>query len=225
MRRAERLFNLVEYLRRHRRPVTAEAMAEDMEVSLRTVYRDMQALAVNGVPVRGEAGIGYVLDPGFDLPPLMFSTDEIEAVILGMQFVAERGDPRLATSADSVIAKLTAVVPEKLKPLIADGAFFAPDFGKQQAALIDESLVRQAIREERKVHIRYTDQAGEETHRAIWPFALAYLDRVRMVAAWCELRNDIRHFRTDRILEMSELRERYPRRRTALLREWKQLTS
>src|ERR1700733_8260617 len=124
MARTDRLLSLVQLLRRHRRPVTAAAMAEELGASIRTIYRDVAALIANRVPVRGEAGIGYVLDPGFDLPPMMFTTDEVEAILIGMRWLRERGDPALARAADDVVAKVGAVLPTSLKPLLFDGALF-----------------------------------------------------------------------------------------------------
>lgn len=219
MSRAERLLDLIQVLRRHRRPVSGRALAEETGVSLRTLYRDIATLQAQGARIDGEPGVGYVLRPGFLLPPLMFSEEEIEALVLGSRWVAERGDARLGAAARDALAKITAVLPADLR----DGAdastlLVGP---AETAADIDLALIRQAIRTERKIAISYRDGAGAASRRTVWPFALGFFDRVRVVVAWCELRGSFRHFRTDRIADLSVLETRYPRRRQALLKEWR----
>jgi predicted DNA-binding transcriptional regulator YafY len=222
MARSERLLALVQMLRRHRHPLTAEAMARELGVSLRTVYRDVASLIASRVPIRGEAGLGYVLEPGFDLPPLMFTPDEVEAIVVGMRWLRERADPMLARAADDVVAKLGAVLPEALRPLLHDTGLFAPHFADLPGTIsIDEASIRGAIRRERKVSIAYADGAGAQTVRTIWPFGLAFFNHAHVVMAWCETRAGFRHFRTDRISAVSLLAERYPERRAVLLRRWK----
>jgi predicted DNA-binding transcriptional regulator YafY len=220
MRRAERLLQLIQVLRRHRRPVTAEVIAAELEVSVRTVYRDVAALQGDRVPVRGEAGIGYVLDDGFDLPPLMFDADEIEAVILGLRWVERRGDRDLADAARDVVAKIGAVLPQRLKPLLFDAGLLVPPPYSPVADNIDVGKVREAIRLGRKLTLHYRDESGAETERTIWPLALSYFDAVRLVVGWCELRSAFRHFRTDRIASMTMLDRTYPGRRAVLLKQW-----
>jgi predicted DNA-binding transcriptional regulator YafY len=222
MRRAERLLHLIQVLRRHRRPVTAATIAAELEVSERTIYRDIVALQADRVPVRGEAGIGYVLDDGFDLPPLMFDTDEIEAVILGLRWVERRGDRDLVRAARDVVAKIGAVLPQRLKPLLFDASLFIPPSFSAVPDSVDVGSVREAIRLGRKAKLTYRDESGIETERTIWPLALAYFDAVRLVVAWCELRLAFRHFRTDRIKSMRILDDTYPGRRAALLKQWKE---
>ncbi len=221
MQRAERLLDLIQGLRRRRRPVTAETLASELDVSVRTVYRDIAALLRQGVPVRGEAGIGYVLDAGFDLPPLMFSPDEIEAVLVGMRWLSERADPTLARAAEDVVSKVAAVLPAHLRPILLDGALFAPAYCKDMVVdQVDVAAVRAAIRNGRKLEISYRDEAGNESSRVIWPIGLTFFERVRMVIAWCELRQAFRHFRTDRIAVLVAREERYPARRADLFRRW-----
>ncbi len=221
MQRAERLLDLIQGLRRRRRPVTAETLASELDVSVRTVYRDIAALARQGVPVRGEAGIGYVLDAGFDMPPLMLSPDEIEAVLVGMRWLAERADPALARAAEDVVSKVAAVLPQHLRPILLDGALFAAGHGADKPVdQVDISVVRGAIRQGRKLLVRYRDEAGRESQRMIWPIGMTFYERVRIVIAWCELRQAFRHFRTDRITDLSLREERYPVRRAELLRRW-----
>jgi predicted DNA-binding transcriptional regulator YafY len=221
MRRAQRLLDLIQILRRHRHPVIADNLAAEMEVSVRTVYRDISALVGQGVPVRGEAGIGYVLEAGFDLPPLMFNADEVEAVLVGMRWLRERADPGLARAAEDVMAKVTAVVPANLRPLMIDGTLFAPVFGAPLPVdKVDIGAVRLAIRQGRKVAISYSDEAERATERIIWPIGLSFFERARVIIAWCELRADFRYFRTDRIERLHVAEQRYPERRAVLFTRW-----
>lgn len=221
MQRAERLLDMIQSLRRRRRPVTADTLASELDVSVRTVYRDIAALMRQGVPVRGEAGIGYVLDAGFDLPPLMLSPDEIEAVLVGMRWLSERADPVLARAAEDVVSKVAAVLPAHLKPILLDGALFAASHpGDLPVDQVDVAAVRAAIRQGRKLAIDYSDENGQATQRMIWPIGMTFYERVRIVIAWCELRQAFRHFRTDRITGLSVREERYPARRADLFRRW-----
>ena len=220
MRRAERLLQLLQILRRHRRPVTGEAIARELEVSLRTVYRDIAALIADRVPIRGEAGIGYVLGEGFDLPPLMFTPDELEAVMLGLRWVARRGDTDLSRAAQDTVAKIGAVLPDRLRPFLYDAALLVPPHFRLAEDRVDVALLRAAIREGRKAEITYRSEDGRETVRVIWPIAVAYFDAQRLIVAWCELRQDFRTFRTDRMLSMLVREEKYPARRKALLKQW-----
>lgn len=220
MRRAERLLQLLQILRRHRRPVTGDAIARELEVSLRTVYRDIAALIADRVPIRGEAGVGYVLGEGFDLPPLMFTPDELEAVMLGLRWVARRGDTDLSRAAQDTVAKIGAVLPERLRPFLFDAALLIPPQFRLVADRVDVARLRAAIREGRKAEIRYRSEGGRETLRVIWPIAVAYFDAQRLIVAWCELRQDFRSFRTDRMLSMTVRDEKYPVRRKVLLKRW-----
>ena len=223
MSRAQRLLDLIQALRRHRRPVSGATLAEEAGVSLRTLYRDIETLKAQGAHIDGEAGVGYVLRPGFMLPPLMFSEEEIEALVLGSRWVSDRADTPLGDAARNAIAKIAAVLPDDLKAsLDATNLLIGP--GKPIAAGDAElPSIRAAIRTERKLQIVYADGNKASTRRIIWPFALAFFDRVRMVVAWCELRDGYRHFRTDRIEALKPMTRRYPRRRQALLQEWRSL--
>ena len=223
MSRSQRLLDLIQVLRRHRRPVSGALLAEDLGVSLRTLYRDIETLKAQGAHIDGEAGIGYVLRPGFMLPPLMFTEEEIEALVLGSRWVSERADQPLGDAARNALAKIAAVLPEDLKDgLDATNLLIGP--GEQVAAGDAElASIRAAIRSERKLQIAYRNGKGSASNRLIWPFALAFFDRVRVVVAWCELRNGYRHFRTDRISALKPTAKRYPRRRLALLKEWRAL--
>ena len=223
MSRAQRLLDLIQALRQHRRPVSGARLAEEAGVSLRTLYRDIETLKAQGAHIDGEAGVGYVLRPGFMLPPLMFSEEEIEALVLGSRWVSERADTPLGDAARNALAKIAAVLPDDLKAsLDATNLLIGP--GKPIAAGDAElPSIRAAIRTERKLQIAYADGNKASTQRIIWPFALAFFDRVRMVVAWCELRDGYRHFRTDRIEALKPMSKRYPRRRQALLQEWRSL--
>ena len=221
MRRADRLFQIIQILRRHTRPVTAGRLAEELEVSKRSVYRDMADLIGQRVPIRGEAGLGYVLDRDFDMPPLMLTPDEIEAAVLGAQWVAERGDPVLAGAARDLIAKIGAAVPERLRPFIAEPTIGAPPGNERTLDGLDIAKARLWIRGGRKIRIRYRNQEAQDSERTIWPVIIGYAETVRLLAAWCELRQDFRHFRTDRILAAEFLDERHGCRLSELRGRWK----
>ncbi len=221
MRRADRLFRIIQVLRRRRRPVTANEIAEELEASPRTIYRDIAQLMADRVPIRGEAGIGYVLDGGFDMPPLMLTADEIEAVMLGAQWVMGRGDTALKRAASDVVAKIGAVIPEHLRPILMEPAgSAAPAMPDAPEDVIDMARVRTAIRAQGKIRLVYRDEKGTETARVIWPIAVSYWERVRLIVAWCELRRGFRHFRTDRIATYEFLETRYTTPRARLKAQW-----
>ena len=220
MSRAQRLLDLIQMLRQHRRPVAGAVLAEEFGISLRTIYRDIETLKAQGADIEGEAGVGYVLRPGFMLPPLMFSEEEIEALVLGSRWVSERADGQLGKAARNVLAKIGAVLPADLKAGIeASGLLIGPG---EPIATRDGDLaaIRQAIRSEHRIQLAYADEHGALTERIIWPIALAFYDRVRVLVGWCELRDSYRHFRIDRIASIEDRAERYPRRRARLLKEW-----
>lgn len=222
MRKADRLFQIIQILRRARQPITADAIAAELETSKRSVYRDIATLIGQRVPIRGEAGMGYVLEAGFDLPPLMLTPDEIEAAVLGAQWVMARGDPALVRAAQDLVAKIAAAVPERLRPLVLDpSARTRSDQLPIPPDAIDMVEVRRAIHGARKIQLGYRDERGEATQRKVWPIAIGYLETVRMMVAWCELREDFRHFRTDRITAAAFLDERYPERPAVLRAKWR----
>jgi predicted DNA-binding transcriptional regulator YafY len=219
--RAQRRLDLIQALRRHRFSVSGASLAGELGISLRTLYRDIETLKAQGADIDGEAGVGYVLRPGFMLPPLMFSEEEIEALVLGGRWVAARTDEPLGKAARNAISKIAAVLPHELKGCLEASPLLVGPTPRAAANHAELPSVREAIRRERKLRINYVDGEENVTWRTIWPFALGFFERVRVVAAWCEMRRDYRHFRTDRIraLEISEVR--YPRRRLAMLREWR----
>ena len=223
MSRSERLLQLLQVLRRHREPVSGQALARATGVSIRTLYRDIASLQAQGADIAGEAGVGYVMKPGFMLPPLMFGADELDALVLGMRMAAEHGDRTLALGATNALSKLTAVLPPELRREVETSALLV-GFGRQPPVhAVEADLLRTAIRGERKLRIAYRDPAGTLSQRVVWPYALVYFDLVRVVMCWCELRGAFRNFRTDRIAAAETLPERYPRHRQALLKEWRRL--
>ena len=210
-------------LRRHRFPVTAATLAGELGVSTRTLYRDIETLRAEGAPIEGEAGLGYVLRPGFLLPPLMFSEDEIEALALGLRWVIDRTDGMMALAARDALGKIGSVLPQDMVAVVEGSGLLLPPGERVLGAEARLPDLRRAIRGERKVAIVYADKTGRETERVIWPFALAFFEAVRVVAAWCELRQEYRAFRADRITRMEVSEARYPRRRHALMQEWKRI--
>jgi len=221
MRRADRLFQIIQILRRTRRPVTADDIAVEVETSKRTIYRDIADLMGQQVPIRGEAGIGYVLEGGYDLPPLMLTADEVEAAVLGARWVASRADPALAQAAMDLIAKISVAVPEKLRPIILDPAVSTKPAWNNADDNLDMARVRAWIHGGRKIALMYADEQGRESERVIWPIGIGYLDAVRLLIAWCELRGDFRHFRADRVRSADFLDERYPERPSVLRTRWR----
>jgi predicted DNA-binding transcriptional regulator YafY len=222
--RTQRLFDLIQILRRHRYPVTGKQLADELDVSLRTLYRDIVTLQAQGALIEGEPGLGYVLRPGFMLPPLMFSEEEIEALVLGSRWVARRTDKKLRLAATNVLAKISAVLPEDLRhQLEFSGLLIGPVKTAIENDDEKEALIRHAIRREYKLQMTYIDVKGDESERLIWPLALGFFEEVHVIVAWCELRFDFRHFRTDRIAKLTPCETRYPKRRQTLLKKWREI--
>lgn len=203
MRRADRLFQIVQILRR-RRLTTARQLAEMLEISERTVYRDIRDLVASGVPVEGEAGVGYRLR-GFDLPPLMFSREEVEALVLGARIVQSWTDPQLARSAAEAIAKIEAALPRDRSHFVRTTPLFAPEDHFRAEIAIDLPALREAVRENRRVRFRYTNAAGAATERTVQALALSFYGPVWLLAGWCELRAEFRTFRLDRMQDLEIL--------------------
>lgn len=221
MSRSERLLALLQLLRTYRRPVSGAALAQQLGISIRTLYRDIASLQAQGAEIEGEPGFGYVLRPGFMLPPIMFSQEEIEALVLGARWVADRGDAGLGLAARNVLAKVSAVMPEDLRTALETVNLLVGPGNNSTIDVVDIAALRGAIRTERKINILYSDATGAPTERLIWPFALSFFEQARVVLAWCEMRQDFRHFRTDRIASLTVEASRYPKRRSELLKEWK----
>lgn len=221
MSRTNRLLDLLQLLRNRSTPVTGPDLAAELGISIRTFYRDIATLQAQGADVVGEPGLGYVLRPGFTLPPLMFSADEIEAIVLGSRWVAARSDDaRLSQSARQALSKITAVLPAELRER-AEATNLLVARGNVTPANVDAGLIRLAIRNERKLLITYRGPDGSQSERTIWPFLIGFFEKARVVAGWCELRQDYRHFRIDRIVGLRPTDERYPRRRAVMLKDWR----
>lgn len=201
MRKAERLFQLITLLRGRRLAVTAKQLAEILEVSERTIYRDIQALILSGVPIEGEAGIGYLLHREFDLPPLMFSSEELLALLVGSKMVQSWGDKSLALGASSAMEKITAILPEKLKQTEAQSPIVIPDYFNNEAYANLALAIRQSIASQHQVFIQYSDAKKMATTRVIEPLGLVFWGGKWTVIAYCVLRNAYREFRIDRIEE------------------------
>lgn len=214
MRRTERLFQIIQVLRSRNTPITGRELADELEVSLRTLYRDIAELMAQRIPIKGEAGIGYILEDGYDMPPLMLTADELE--------VAALGAASLAQGARHLVAKLSAAVPAELRPVILDPSTRPVSFISKPEDSFDGRLLRHAIRERRKLSVSYKDKEGIFSTRVIWPLLIAYMDEVRLIVAWCEKRGAFRHFRADRIKSLAILDELYPFRRDILLRQWEE---
>ena len=221
MSRTARLLDLLQLLRNRSTPVCGADLAGELGISIRTLYRDIATLQAQGADVVGEPGLGYVLRPGFTLPPLMFSADEIEAIVLGSRWVAAKADDaRLSQSAQQALSKITAVLPAALRDRV-EATNLLVARGVTAPSSVDASLIRLAIRNETKLLITYRGPDGSQTQRTIWPFLIGFFDEARVVAAWCEMRQDVRHFRIDRITALSPTAERYPQRRAVMLKQWR----
>ena len=221
MSRTSRLLDLLQLLRNHKLPVTGPDLAQELGISIRTLYRDIVTLQAQGADIRGEPGLGYVLRPGFTLPPLMFSAEEIEAIVLGSRWVATgSADRRLSQSASQALSKIVAVLPPELRER-AEANYLLVARNRDSQTQVDPADIRTAIRNEQKLAIGYQALDGSDSKRVIWPFLIGFFDRVRIVAGWCELRQDYRSFRVDRMTSLQMLDGRYPRRRAAMLKEWR----
>ncbi len=209
MRRADRLFLLIHALRGRRRAITAHQLAQTLEVSLRTVYRDVADLQRSGVPIEGEAGVGYLLRKGADIPPLMFTPDELEALIVGTRFVRAFGGVRLGRSATSALLKIEAVLPPELAATADRTRIFAPEVERlENSGLIDG--LHEAIHARRVLALDYRDEGGQSTQREIEPLCLAFWGGSWTLGAWCRLREAFRNFRPDRIIGWQDTGVGYP---------------
>lgn len=208
-RRADRLFELIQLLRRARAPITASTIAAQLETSKSTVYRDVATLIARRVPIRGEAGTGYVLDRSFEFPPLAFTPDELQATVLGVQWVVTNADSALARAASSVLSKLAVAVPKTDRHLVDDPVIGTAPRLEQLDTTHDVPRLRQWCHQGWKAFIHYTDAANQPTERVIWPFLVGYQDGLQVLIAWCELRQGFRIFRLDRVTSLGFLDEPY----------------
>ncbi|CDG17711.1 helix-turn-helix transcriptional regulator [Xenorhabdus doucetiae] len=222
MSRAQRLLTLMEILRSYHFPVQGKVLAQKLNISLRTLYRDIATLQTQGARIEGEAGIGYVLRPGFVLPPLMLTQNEIEALALGASWVARRADPQLKASANSAISKIAAVIPTELRQCLETNSLLIGPAATKIEPSVDIPRIRQAISHRHKITFTYLDLKNNQSARTIWPFALGYFDNISIVIGWCELRKTFRHFRSDRMSHLKIEQQCYPRSRQSLLKEWRE---
>lgn len=220
MNRTERLLNLLQLLRGYRYPVSGQRLAERLGISIRTVYRDIATLQAQGAEIEGEVGVGYILKPTFFLPPLMFTQPEIQALLLGTQWVSQFGDAPLSKAATDALTKILDVLPAKIKK---DANTFSLRVGPPAPELLakeDLSLLRDAIANQKKIDIVYQSQDGQKSHQTVWPFTIGYFTDGRILVAWCEKHEDYRHFKTAGIISLNVLDKRYPRSKESLFREW-----
>jgi predicted DNA-binding transcriptional regulator YafY len=208
MRRADRLFQIAQYLR-GRRLTTAQQLADWLKVSVRTIYRDIQDLSLSGVPVEGEAGVGYRITHGYELPPLTFSPDELDALVAGMRMVQAWGGPQLSASGAAVLSKVAMALPKEKRDFVEATPLFAPSFQVDKVNGERLETIRQAIAQKRVLSVDYVDAEAKKTKRSIWPLALYFWGGIWLAAAWCEKREDFRSFRVDRFKKIS-VGERYP---------------
>ena len=199
MRRADRQIKLVHFLRQRRRAVTAQRIAEQFGICTRTVYRDIQDLMDSGVPIMGEAGVGYVIDKQYYLPPVTFDADELEAIGLGISMVRQWTDENFAEKASNAFEKIQAVLPANLQGELQQITTFSMPNRPELPWTVSFSGLRECIRKRRKIYIEYGDEAGRETSRTLRPLALVFFSPVWLLTSWCEKREDFRHFRLDRI--------------------------
>ena len=221
MSRSTRLLDLIQLLRTYRRPVSGNKLAQRLGVSIRTLYRDIATLQAQGADIQGAPGFGYVLRPGFLMPPMMLSEEEIEALVLGARWVAARTDDDLREAARNALSKIAAVLPADLRHELETNSLLVPSVRRPDVGTMDLAVIRDAIRQGVKLDLDYADKDGTPTTRRIWPFALGYLEEVRILIGWCELRNDFRHFRADRINSLVVTDVRAPRKRHHLLAAWR----
>lgn len=219
MTRSERLLALLDLLRQSRRPITADAISERLQISVRTVYRDIRSLQSQGAHIEGEAGIGYQMQPGFWLPPLMFSEQEIEALVLGMRWLKRNTDPELANSASSSMAKILDALPAEVVDQVHHNTLLVGS--RQNTDPQASHELRQAIRTESVIEFDYQDAQGALTTRRVWPFAMGYFSEATVLVAWCETRNANRHFRVDRMQNLIITAERYPTSKRLLAKQWR----
>lgn len=222
--RAARLLQLLEALGGRRRPVAGARLAEELGVSLRTLYRDIATLRTQGADILGDPGVGYLLRPGFLLPPLNFSEDELEALALGARWVARQPDQALAQAAERAVTRIGATLPAALRLSIETSGLLVPQLPQASPPAPWLPVLRHGIRMEHVLRMDYADGAGQPTQRLIWPFAMAFMEGLGMLAAWCELRGDFRHFRADRVCALVDTGERYPSRRHVLIKRWRAAT-
>ncbi len=222
MRRADRLFRIVEHLKAKRQVVTAQSLAHKLEVSVRTIYRDISDLEASGVPIIGEAGVGYILDRDYIVRPLMFDTEELDALMLGAQMVESWGDKGLIQAAQKAMDKITSVLPDSLQREISETFLFSLRSKASPVISIDFTNLRRAIRSKNFVEFNYQREDGQKSKRQVRPLCLAFFGPVWLLCGWCEMRNDFRNFRLDRMKKMKITEERFRDERGKRLKDYKE---
>lgn len=220
MAKSDRLLQLMQCLRTFPAPVKAQALSRELGVSLRTIYRDIDSLRRSGALIDGEAGYGYTLQEDPALPPMMFSRDEMEALVLGLREVVQVADPVLARAAENALSKLKASLPERMRAEFEHAVLYAKRFYCRPEISIDIEVLRHATRNEQVIEIDYADAEENRTLRYIQPLAIVFFDRSLVVMAWCELRADYRSFRIDRIIDLTVTDRSFRPRRVPMLREY-----
>ena len=220
MSRSARLLQLLDKLRRARQPQTGPQLAQALDVSLRTLYRDIATLRAQGAAISGDPGVGFEMRPGFLLPPLMFNADELEALLLGARWASLQADPQLAQAATTAMDRIRSALPLDLRIAVDTSGLLVPSHDMPQPPENWQAALRRAIRAEYKIVLHYEDLQGQLTQRSVWPFAMAYFQRARVLSAWCELRKGFRHFRADRVRDLRDTGERYPQSRQQLIQRW-----
>ena len=220
MAKSERLLQLMQLLRLLSPPVQAAQLADELSVSLRTIYRDIDSLRSAGAIIDGAAGFGYSLVEDTAMPPMLFNVDETEALVLGLREVIEVGDPVLADAARNALAKLATSLPNRLSRQMQNSVLSAKRFHARPTISIDVSVLRMAARNEQAVHIYYADAKGAQTDRTIWPLSLVFMDQTLMLLAKCQMRQGFRAFRADRITQLETTDQSFRPHRTSLLRDF-----
>lgn len=221
MSRSHRLFDLLQILRRHRGTVSGAVLARESGVSLRTIRRDIMTLQAMGADIGAEAGVGYVLRPGFLLPPLSFTEEELHALVIGGDWVARQTDSALAQAVSNALAKINGVLASDMRQALDDTSFYVGSPQGSAPTGLDLAQCRQALREQRKMRIKYEEPMGEISERVIWPIMLGFEGAKQSVAGWCETRTDYAVFQAQRIVDAELLTERYTRNRRVLVKEWR----
>ncbi|CAM2783710.1 YafY family protein [Vibrio mytili] len=223
MSRSQRLLDLLQLLRRYRYPVSAEELANRLDVSVRTIYRDVATLQAQGAEIEGEAGLGYILKPSFDLPPMMFSLEELEALRLGAEWVVKQANGEFSEAAINALAKISAVLPPEHEAKHTESVIRVASAFKVPELTVKLAELKTTIQKGHKAEIHYEDAKGLISKRVVWPILIGMFEQHNILVAWCETRNDYRNFRLDRIQSFSQLESKYTRSRHALLSEWESL--
>ncbi|WP_115515058.1 MULTISPECIES: helix-turn-helix transcriptional regulator [Xanthomonas] len=220
MSRSQRLFDLLQVLRRHRGTVSGSTLAQELGVSLRTIRRDIATLQAMGADVEGEAGVGYILRPGFVLPPLSFTEEEIRALVTGAQWVSSQSDDAMTQAVQNALAKLDGVISQEVRLALDDNVLYISR-ARRPEAIVDLGKIRKALHAQRKLRIGYTSNTGVVSERTIWPIMLGLVDARWHIAAWCEACGDFRIFHADSIDRIDYLQEQYQRNRRQLVKQWR----